>query len=98
MHHNFPHIPEIPVFPAILSITPQGELMRFRTIAVAFIALAIFAAPAVKAPNQPHATATVSENVNCKYGQCHATAKSTGMQCKHCVSNLGDRFCWQHKD
>jgi hypothetical protein len=21
----------------------------------------------------------------CKYGQCQATAKSTGKQCKHCV-------------
>ena len=35
-------------------------------------------------------------NVNCKYGQCKATAKSTGKQCKHCVSNRGDSYCWQH--
>ena len=34
---------------------------------------------------------------NCKNGQCQATAKSTGKQCKHCVSNAGDKFCYQHK-
>lgn len=34
---------------------------------------------------------------NCKYDQCHATAKSTGNRCKHCVSNAGDLYCWQHK-
>lgn len=33
----------------------------------------------------------------CKNGQCQATAKSTGKQCKHCVSNAGDKFCYQHK-
>lgn len=33
---------------------------------------------------------------NCKYGQCHAIAKSTKLRCKHCVSNSGDRYCWQH--
>jgi cell division protein FtsL len=32
----------------------------------------------------------------CKYDQCHATAKSTGKRCKHCVSNKGDLYCWQH--
>jgi hypothetical protein len=34
---------------------------------------------------------------DCKNGQCQATAKSTGKQCKHCVSNAGDKFCYQHK-
>ncbi len=34
---------------------------------------------------------------NCRYGQCQAIAKSTGQQCKHCVSNPGDAFCWEHK-
>jgi len=34
--------------------------------------------------------------VDCKYSQCQATAKSTGKQCKHCVSNEGDEYCWQH--
>ena len=33
----------------------------------------------------------------CHFGQCQAIAKSTGQQCKHCVSNKGDLYCWQHK-
>ena len=36
------------------------------------------------------------ENLECKYGQCTATAKSTGNRCLHCVSNAGDATCWQH--
>ncbi|AFM04119.1 hypothetical protein Fleli_1711 [Bernardetia litoralis DSM 6794] len=32
----------------------------------------------------------------CKYGQCKATAASTGNRCKHCVSNSGDSYCYQH--
>lgn len=36
------------------------------------------------------------ENYDCKYGQCQATAKSTGNRCKHCVSKKGDSYCWQH--
>jgi hypothetical protein len=37
------------------------------------------------------------ENSTCKHGQCNATAQSTGNRCKHCVSNSGDSYCWQHK-
>ncbi len=33
----------------------------------------------------------------CRYGQCRATAASTGNRCLHCVSNEGDSYCWQHK-
>lgn len=33
----------------------------------------------------------------CRYGQCYATAKSTGNRCKHCVSEKGDYYCWQHR-
>ena len=43
-------------------------------------------------------TYRVENTVKCKYDQCHATAKSTGERCKHCVSNDGDTYCWQHKD
>jgi len=32
----------------------------------------------------------------CKYNQCQGIAKSTGNQCKHCVSNAGDSYCYQH--
>ena len=35
--------------------------------------------------------------LDCTYGQCQAIAKSTGKQCRHCVSNSGDLYCWQHK-
>jgi hypothetical protein len=37
------------------------------------------------------------ENLDCHHGQCQATAKSTGKQCKHCVSSNGDLYCYQHK-
>ncbi len=38
-----------------------------------------------------------SSELNCRYGQCQAIAASTGNQCRHCVSNNGDWYCWQHK-
>ena len=38
----------------------------------------------------------VEADLTCNYGQCNATAKSTGNRCKHCVSNSGDLYCWQH--
>ncbi|MFN5910023.1 MAG: hypothetical protein ACK45H_01685 [Bacteroidota bacterium] len=40
---------------------------------------------------------TIEECMDCRYDQCHATAKSTGQRCKHCVSNYGDTYCWQHQ-
>lgn len=39
----------------------------------------------------------VVSTIVCKNGQCQATAKSTGQQCKHCVSKEGDTYCFQHK-
>lgn len=39
----------------------------------------------------------VEASQDCNYGQCQAIAKSTKKQCKHCVSNSGDLYCWQHK-
>jgi len=38
-----------------------------------------------------------NESLGCHYSQCQATAKSTGNQCKHCVSDEGDLYCWQHR-
>ena len=35
-------------------------------------------------------------SIECRFGQCQATAKSTGKQCLHCVSKSGDKFCYQH--
>ncbi len=40
---------------------------------------------------------SIESTQGCHYGQCQATAKSTGAQCRHCVSNSGDLYCWQHK-
>jgi hypothetical protein len=34
------------------------------------------------------------DNVDCKHGQCQATAKSTCKHCKHCVSEKSDLYCW----
>jgi hypothetical protein len=39
----------------------------------------------------------LQDNLECRYGQCQAIAKSTGYQCRHCVSNSGDSYCWQHR-
>jgi len=33
---------------------------------------------------------------DCVIAQCTANAETTGQRCKHCVSNRGDSFCWQH--
>ena len=46
--------------------------------------------------NNQKTTSEVS-SVECKYSQCTAIAASTGKTCKHCVSNEGDLYCWQHK-
>jgi hypothetical protein len=42
---------------------------------------------------------TLEESVAyaCRFDQCRATAKSTGQRCRHCVSNYGDVYCYQHK-
>lgn len=47
--------------------------------------------------NSTPKTNKVENKAACNYGQCQATAKSTGNQCKHCVSKSGDRYCFQHK-
>ncbi len=43
-------------------------------------------------------TSSILTELKCNYGQCYATAKSTGNRCLHCVSKSGDSYCWQHKD
>lgn len=45
----------------------------------------------------PVSTSINAPTATCKYGQCKGTAKSTGNRCKHCVSNAGDSYCYQHK-
>lgn len=46
---------------------------------------------------KPKTKSAPTTTVACKFSQCQAIAKSTGNQCKHCVSKSGDSFCWQHK-
>jgi hypothetical protein len=36
-----------------------------------------------------------SENVDCNYGQCSATSKSTGERCRNCAQQ-GSYYCWSH--
>lgn len=57
----------------------------------------LFTQPHFSNGNVQDFTETTVTNCNCRIEQCHATAKSTGKRCKHCVSNSGDKFCWQHK-
>jgi hypothetical protein len=35
-------------------------------------------------------------SVACQYGQCSATAKSTGVRCKNCCQK-GSSTCWSHR-
>ena len=67
-----------------------------------FIGLFLFAALVISysftniESNNQILNSTTIENDACKYGQCHATAQSTGNRCLHCVSNSGDYTCYQH--
>lgn len=61
--------------------------------AISVIGLSSYSVDNLSANSQVNAT----QEYECNYGQCQATAKSTGKRCKHCVSNRGDRYCYQHK-
>lgn len=50
-----------------------------------------------EAPDNPITISETNAKNDCTYGQCSATAKSTGERCRHCVSNSGDIYCWEHK-
>jgi hypothetical protein len=66
-----------------------------------FIAFVLLLGLASLQATDSKSSITTSENSTevkaCNYGQCKAIAKSTGQQCKHCVSKSGDRYCWQHR-
>ena len=73
--------------------------MKKKICTLSLLAAVVISGFAFTTINQdPAAVSTTQqvETVTCKHGQCHATAKSTGKRCKHCVSNAGDRYCWQH--
>jgi hypothetical protein len=56
----------------------------------------VFVAQANNYPNLGQAFRSTVDYLECNYGQCNAIAKSTNERCKHCVSNEGDLYCWQH--
>jgi hypothetical protein len=58
-----------------------------------FVANALFGFTPINKPLH----AKIETAVGCKYGQCQATAKSSGNQCKRCVSKKDDKYCSQHK-
>lgn len=72
-----------------------------KTLFLKIVATTLFVGTAIlfiqaATPNSTEYQIQVENCYECKYDQCHATAKSTGKRCKHCVSNYGDRNCWQH--
>ena len=74
-------------------------MFSMKKFLILFLALAIIGLSSytVNSETEIYSQNTI-ENVECKYDQCHATAKSTGKRCKHCVSKKGDLYCWQHRD
>jgi hypothetical protein len=69
-------------------------------LAIGFVAVTTMSLTTHSQTISAHKNVENSENQfpnACHYGQCHATAKSTGNRCLHCVSNYGDYYCWQHK-
>jgi hypothetical protein len=59
-----------------------------------FVSIGSFGAESTKIKTE--VVKKVPSVVECRFGQCQATAKSTGKQCLHCVSKSGDKFCYQH--
>lgn len=76
----------------------KGTVVALLTSLLLFAGASKTSADTTKAnPKSPSATVSTNEEVNCRHGQCLAIAKSTGERCKHCVSNPGDLYCYQHK-
>lgn len=65
-----------------------------RILALVFVLGLVALSPSYQPVQSVEMTEVAME---CHHGQCQATAKTTGKRCKHCVSNAGDRYCWQHK-
>ena len=72
--------------------------LLFSILAIATVTISSIAMSGLNPVNQSSNSQFNVESAiqNCRYGQCYATAKSTGNRCKHCVSNEGDLYCWQH--
>jgi hypothetical protein len=71
-------------------------LKNFLFIAAAALTLATISFASGE-QNSEAEQAVADHCYTCYYDQCHATAKSTGQRCRHCVSASGDLYCWQHK-
>jgi hypothetical protein len=69
----------------------------FRIGLVAMVLTMGLATASFKSNDLNQVSQETSSDARCHYGQCQAIAKSTGNQCKHCVSNEGDSYCYQHK-
>ncbi len=81
--------------PIILEKFIKTMKQNILKIAGAFILISVIS---IVNPSSSKASySTNTEMSTCKNGQCRATAKSTGNRCKHCVSNYGDSYCFQHK-
>ena len=68
----------------------------FCFLAIAFLTTSFIVYPSNSNDKINSNPITKQSDTACRYGQCHATAKSTGLRCRHCVSNEGDLYCWQH--
>jgi hypothetical protein len=73
-------------------------LKKIIFISVGAMLLTTYSFTTSKLPNGVEEVAETSAEIcySCQYDQCHAIAKSTGQRCKHCVSNYGDLYCYQH--
>lgn len=85
------------------------KLLRFLLISIFFLfTLTVGAQVQVKGYYRsdgtyvrPHTRASpnralIKKETICNNGQCQAIASLTAKRCKHCVSNPGDIYCWQH--
>lgn len=75
-----------------MKITLQKLLLGTLILSASFGILSF----TMSSDQKPKKTKT-EECSTCRFDQCHAIAKSTGVRCRHCVSNYGDLYCYQHK-
>lgn len=73
------------------------KLMKKLLFILLTVSFLVFGAHGIAANYADDTAVKTEAPEDCKYDQCHATAKSTGNRCKHCVSERGDLYCWQHR-
>jgi hypothetical protein len=72
-------------------------IFRSLVATVSLVAILMGSSSFISPKNADIQSTTIEECLDCRYDQCHGIAKSTGQRCKHCVSNSGDNYCYQHK-